>query len=410
MPLDLPPLRTPVIADLVPSLDAEHTAILAWLRTEYGWDLTASNAADPAWRLTRLLALRSVLNRQRTADAVTQVSLDYAAGAMLDHLGATYYQLARGTAESDDAYRARIAAAPSLFAVGLTAAWYESQALDVDGVSSAFVVGAARPDEDANTTPGAVTVAIRADGEEGDFPDGVPTGALLDAVVDKITAPDVRQQTDRVSVVPAYRVPYDVTVTLTVQPDADAAAVRADAEAGIEAVCLTTDHIGGKTSETLIAGAVVNPAVVSEATVLLQEVEHARAEATIGAGGGELEVAAVATGDDGADITVALVDPGAADSALAITVAGNAITVSLATDAGSSITTTAAELLSAWRTSPARRLALLRSTDNTVDAAVLAAVVETALAAAAAVLTKRTTLSAPANAGLSCRNTTVVLA
>ena len=408
MPLDLPPLRTPVIADLVPSLDDEHAAVLAWLRTEHGWDVTP-DASDPAWRLTRLLAYRTVLLRQVVADSVSQVSLDYAAGALLDHLGATYYQLSRNTGESDTAYRARIAAAPGLFAVGLTAAWYESQALAVDGVSAAFVVGAARPDEAAGTTPGAVTLALRADGMEGDFMDGVPTAALLDAVEARVTAPDVRQQTDRVSVVPAYRVPYDVTVTLTLQRNVDASAVRADAEAGLSAVCRTTDRIGGQTSVALIAGAVVNPAAVREAVVLLQEVEHARAEALIGTGGAEVLVAAVATGDTGETVSVQLVDPGSSDHALEIAVADAALTVTLATDGSDNITTTVADLVSAWRTSPARRLALLSTTSNSVETTVLQAVAETTLAVGTVALADRATLTAPPNAGLSCRNATVTV-
>ena len=217
MPLDLPPLRTPVIADLVPSLDEEHAEVLAWLLTEYGWAITA-DASDPAWRLTRVLSYRTVLNRQAVADSVSQVSLEYAVGPMLDHIGVTYYQLPRNPGELDDTYRARIVAAPSLFAVDLTALWYESQALAIAGVSSAFVVGAAQPDEAAGTTPGAVTLALRSDGMEGDFPDGLPTAALLDTVVARITAADIRQQTDRVHVVTAYRVPYDVTVSLSAAP------------------------------------------------------------------------------------------------------------------------------------------------------------------------------------------------
>ena len=272
MPLDLPPLRAPVIADLVPSLDDELLAVLTWLRDTYAWDLTASDAADPAWRLARLIAYRTVLQRQTVADSVSMVSIEYAAGPMLDHLGVTYYQLRRNAGELDGAYRARIAAAPSLFAVGLTAAWYEQVALAVDGVSFAFVVGAARPDEAAGTTPGAVTLALRSDGREGEYPDGLPDDALLDAVVAAVTAADVRQQTDRVSVVPAYRVPYDVTITLTLHHHADAAAARAAAEAGLVAVCRATDVIGGRTSATLIAGAVVNPSVVREATVAIEEV------------------------------------------------------------------------------------------------------------------------------------------
>ena len=332
MPLDLPPLRTPVIADLVPSLEDEHEAVLAWLWTEYAWRVKR-DASDPSWRLTRLLAYRTVLVRQAIADSVSQVSLEHAGGAMLDHLGVTYYQLPRNAGESDDAYRDRIAAAPSLAAVGLTGPWYESQARAVDGVSSALVVGAARPDEAAGTTPGSVAVAIRATGMEEDFIDAVPGAALLEAVATKLTALDVRQQTDQVHVVPAFRVPYDVTVTLQLRANVDAAEARSAAEEGLRGVCRTTDEIGGQTSAALIAGGVISPAVALSASVSLQEVEHARAEATVGAGAAELAVTAVALGDPGEMITVALVDPGAADEALAITVAGMAITVSLATAA-----------------------------------------------------------------------------
>ena len=408
MPLDLPPLRTPVIADLVPSLEDEHEAVLAWLWTEFSWAVTR-DAADPAWRLTRLLAYRAVLVRQAIADSVSQVSLEHAEGAMLDHLGVTYYQLPRNPAESDDAYRDRIAAAPSLFAVGLTGPWYESQSRAVAGASSAFVVGAARPDEVAGTTPGSVTVAIRATGSEEDFIDAVPGAALLAAVSARLTALDVRQQTDQVHVVPAFRVPYDVTVTLQLRANVDAAEARSAAEEGLRGVCRTTDEIGGQTSAALIAGAVINPAVALSASVALQEVEHARAEATVGAGAAELTVAAVALGDPGAMITVALVDPGQANQALDITVADMAITVSLATDMGSALTSTAGDLLSAWRTSPARRLALLTSTSNTVEGTTLAAVAATALVLAAENLADRTTLAAPANGALSCRDATVVV-
>ena len=44
MTLDLPRLRTPTIARLVPTLDEEHEAILDWLQAEYGW------AGDGRWR------------------------------------------------------------------------------------------------------------------------------------------------------------------------------------------------------------------------------------------------------------------------------------------------------------------------------------------------------------------------
>ena len=403
MPLDLPPLRAPVIADLVLSLDDTHSAGLVWLRDTYGWDLTASDASDPAWRVTRLYALREVLARQRVADSVSQVSLAHATGAMLDHIGLTYYQLTRNTAETDTAFRARIAAAPSLHAVGLTAAWYESMAGMVDGVSSVFAVGAARPDEDAGTTPGAVTLAVGSD--------GVPTDALLDAIVARVTAADVRQQTDRVSVVPAYRIPYDVAVTLTLQADVDAVEALATAEANLAALSLVTDRIGGETSEVLVAGAVVNPGVVRVATVALEEVLGARASLTHGAGTSEIEFSAVATGDDGTAVIIALVDPGANEQALEIARVADAVTVTLATDDSGAIITTAAQLVGAWRTSPARRRALARLATGAGDGdGTVAALAAAPLVAGADATMARTTLTAPATARLAVRTATVALA
>ena len=403
MPLDLPPLRAPVIADLVLSLDDTHSAGLVWLRDTYGWDLTASDASDPAWRVTRLYALREVLARQRIADSVSQVSLAHATGAMLDHIGLTYYQLTRNTGEADAAFRTRIAAAPSLHAVGLTSAWYESVAGTVDGVESVFAVGAARPDEDAGTTPGAVTLAVGSD--------GVPSDALLDAIVARVTAADVRQQTDRVSVVPAYRIPYDVVVTLTLQADVDGAQALATAEANLAALSRVTDRIGGETSEVLIAGAVVNPGVVRVATVALEEVLGARASLTHGAGNSEIEFSAVATGDAGAAVSIALVDPGANDQALEIALLEDAVTVTLASDDFGALITTAAQLVAAWRTSAARRRALARLATAAGDGdGMVAALAAAPLVAAADATMARTTLTAPATARLAARTATVTLA
>lgn len=401
MPIDRP-LPPPVIDGLVSSLDDEHAAMLAWLRTEYGWDLAGADASDPAWRLSRLIAYRAVLLRQAVADSVRQVSLDYASGSMLDHLGRTYYRLARSADEADDAYRRRLGAAPALAAVGLTAGWYESTARAVAGVGSAFVVGTARPDEPAGTTPGAVTIAIRG---LASVDGGEPSAAVLDAVQARVTARDVRQQTDRVSVVPAYRVPYDLTVTLTLRQGVDAAAARRAAEAAIARLCAATDVVGGEISAALIAGAVVDPFNAVRAVVSLQEVRGARAQATIQG----VVVAAVAT-DGGTAVSVRFVDPGAASRALAITAAGDAITVSLATDASSAVTTTDAGLVDAWRTSPARRLAVASRADADAAPAVLAAAAETSLADPSTSRIERAVLAAPPNGSLSCASSRVVIA
>lgn len=401
MPLDQP-LPPPVVEGLVPSLDEEHADVLAWLREEYAWDLADADASNPAWRLTRLLAYRAVLLRRAVADSISQVSLDYASGAILDHLGRTYYRTPRAADEADDVYRRRLLAAPGLVAVGLTAPWYESQARAVEGVASAFVVGAARPDEPAGTTPGAVTLAIRGDAAVNG---GDPSAAVLDAVQARVTARDVRQQTDKVSVVPAWRVPYDVTVTLTLRPGADAAVVRAGAEAAVDRLCGAADVVGGEISAALVAGAVVDPFKASRAVVSLREVRGTRAEAAIQ---GVAVAAVAATG--GTAISVRFVDPGAADRALGIAVDGTDITVSLATDGSGAPTTTGDDLVSAWRTSPARRLAAASRPDTEDAAAVLTAVGATALADPLTSRVERAVITAPPNGSLSCASRRVAVA
>ena len=77
--------------------------------------------------------------------------LDYAVRAALDHICVTYYQLPCRPNEDGEMYLARIAAALTLAAVGPLGPWYEAQASMIAGVSSAYAVGAARPDEAAGT-------------------------------------------------------------------------------------------------------------------------------------------------------------------------------------------------------------------------------------------------------------------
>ncbi len=145
--IDLSRLQRPELPGLRLTLDAAHAEILQWLETVHGWAV-AAGGADPAYRLTRLLAGREVLLRQAVSDAMAQTSLAYATGANLDHLGITYYTLARLPRERDDAYRHRLAGAFERYAVGLSGPWYESLAHGVAGVADARVT---------SPTPGAVT-------------------------------------------------------------------------------------------------------------------------------------------------------------------------------------------------------------------------------------------------------------
>ena len=196
---------------------------------------------------------------------------------------------------------------------------------------------------------------------------------------------------------------------LELYPAADQTAARAAAEANLAALCQVTDRIAGETSTTIIAGAVVNPAVTRTAAVTLSEVLNARASLAIGAGTSGIVVSAVVTGDDGAAVMVALVDPGAASASLAIARAGDVVTVTLATDPSAAIVTTAAEIVSAWRTSAARRVALAELPAGSDGSGTVVAAAAAPLVLAAIATADRVVLTAPPNAGLSVRTATVTV-
>lgn len=283
-PIDLSRLSRPEVPGLVLSVDEAHAEILAWLSAEHGWVVTQV-ASDPAWRLTRLLAAREALLRQAVADALAQGSLAYAEKENLDHIGATYYALARLSNESDDRYRERLAASFERYAVGLSGQWYESIARAVDGVADARVTTPA---------PGTVRIFILADetlenaAGEALYANGIPTQALLDAVTAVVTADDSRQQTDTVEVRACTRQRYDVAVTLTLLAEPDSATVIAAAESGLAQLATRAARLGGSISEALIAGATVTAAAVRSAVIQLQ---------TVDGGGNTAPVAAIAAAD-----------------------------------------------------------------------------------------------------------------
>ena len=191
-------------------------------------------------------------------------SVTYARGAILDHIGITYYRLARLPAEADDDYRLRLADAPELYAVGLSGPWYESVARRVAGVLDARFHSA---------VPTEGTVYIQANeaaiDPQGDalYPDGIPDAALLAAVRAVVTADDVRQQSDVITVVACTRLRYDVLVTITIRAEPDSALVLAEARANLLRLASITDRLGGALSATLVAGAAVNADAVLSAEV-----------------------------------------------------------------------------------------------------------------------------------------------
>lgn len=286
MTIDLSRLARPEVPGLLLTVDEAHGELLNWLETEHGWTVTRS-ASDPAWRLTRLWAAREATLRQAVADTLAQGSLAYATGPNLDHIGATYYSLARLPAEDDERYRTRLSGALERYAVGLSGPWYEQIARGISGVADARV-----------TTPsaGTVRITVLADGaladDQGDaplYPAGIPNAALLSAVAAAVTADETRQQTDTVEVRACTRQRYDVAATLTLFAEPDSATVLAAARTGLAALARRADRLAGRIDAQLVAGATVNPAAVREAEVTLQ---------TVDAQGRTTEVDEIAAADD----------------------------------------------------------------------------------------------------------------
>ena len=264
--IDLSRLTRPEVEGLQLSVDEVHAEILAWLAAQYDWTLTV-DGSNPAWRLSRLWAARETLIRQSVADALAQASLAYAEDENLDHIGVTYYLLPRLEAEDDEAYRQRLASAVERYAVGLSGPWYESVARGVAGVADARVT---------SPNPGEVTIYILASeallDAQGDpvYADGIPTAALITAVTAEVTADENRQQTDSVTVAACTRVEYDITVTLTTRAEPDSATVLAAARQALSDLTRDVDVLGGTLTPELIAGAAVDPAQVTGATIVIQ--------------------------------------------------------------------------------------------------------------------------------------------
>lgn len=266
--IDLSRLARPDLPGLLLTLDEAHAALREYLETQHGW-VIAEDAADPAWRLTRALASREVLLRQRVADAIAETSLAYATRQNLDHIGVTYYSLPRLVGESDERYRERLANVPERYAVGLSGPWYESVARGVAGVSDARVT---------SPSPGDVTIYILADESLTDdsggvlYENGIPNQALLDAVEGVVTAPETRQQTDTVTVSACTRQRYDVTVTLTLFAEPDAATVLTEARSALAALAPRLARLGAGISQEIVAGACVDVAAAESAAVAIHTV------------------------------------------------------------------------------------------------------------------------------------------
>lgn len=183
--------------------------------------------SEPVRKLIECCAYREINVRARVNDAAKALMLAFSKGTDLDHTGADWgvqrlivgYENTNPPTpiyEDDERFRRRIQLV--------------LEAYSVAGPSGAYVFHALTADptlRDATATspaPGAVTVAIMADGVNP-----VPTDDQVDIVRDALSAESVRPLTDNVTVAKAAPVPVTIVAELTLYPGPDGAVVAQEA-------------------------------------------------------------------------------------------------------------------------------------------------------------------------------------
>lgn len=248
--IDLSQLPAP---DVVETLDyeallAERKATLISLYPAEQQDAiarTLSLESEPIVKLLQENAYREVILRQRINEAAKAVMVAYALDGDLDQLGAnngverlTITPADQATIpptaavmESNDDFRARIAAAfEGLSVAGPTGA-YEYHAKSADGrVADASAI---------SPSPAVVTVTILA--RDGN---GTAAADLLAVVDAALNDEDVRPVADRVSVLSADIVNYEIEAEIYLYPGPEAEPVRAASEAKLAAYVTAQKRLG----------------------------------------------------------------------------------------------------------------------------------------------------------------------
>ena len=239
--------------DVVETLDyeallAERKATLISLYPEEQQEAiarTLSLESEPIVKLLQENAYRELILRQRINEAAKGVMLPYAMDGDLDQLGAnngierltitpaddTTIPPTPAVMESNDDFRARIAAAfEGLSVAGPTGA-YEYHAKSADGrVADASAI---------SPSPAVVTVTVLA--REGN---GAAAGDLLAVVNAALNSENVRPVADRVSVQSAEIVNYEIEAEIYLYPGPEAEPVRAAAEAKLAAYVSAQRRLG----------------------------------------------------------------------------------------------------------------------------------------------------------------------
>jgi phage-related baseplate assembly protein len=238
--LDLSLLPAPIII-AQPDFETRFAAKLARFRTLMD-DFTALVEGDPAMLLLQADSYDEVVLAQAMNDAARRMLLAFAAGTMLDHIGALFAvermivtpaDPETGTPaimETDTAFRQRIQLAPHSFSVAGPELAYVYHARSAHGdVADASAVSPA---------PGEVVVTVMsATGS------GVPSTEVLDAVTAAL-GNAVRPMTDFVTVAAAELIDFPIEANLWVFAGPDQELIRQTALTSLSAFLANAHRLG----------------------------------------------------------------------------------------------------------------------------------------------------------------------
>jgi len=249
-PIDLSQLPAPTIIE---TLDFE-TLLAARKNRLVGLYPAAEQAtirrrlaleSDPVTKILQENAYRELVLRQRVNDATRGVMLAFASGSDLDQLGANFgvTRLLLAAAapnalpptpavyESDDDFRARIQLSPEGYTTAGSQGSYIFHGLSADGD--------VRDIQAISTAPTQVTVYVLSR-----QPSGQASAALLAKVSAALNAEKVRPLTDKVTVLAANIVDYQVEAELTLYDGPDAKVVLDAAYKAVEDYAASVKKIG----------------------------------------------------------------------------------------------------------------------------------------------------------------------
>ena len=231
--------------------------------------------SEPITKLLQVMAYREVLLRQRVNEAARAVMVAYAVGGDLEQIGANY-GVARLPGETDTRLRHRVQQAFNRLAAAGPADAYRQHALGVSAeirdvqvfseapgrVTVTVLAPHLVPTADADTTQAAAGLALFGPAPSGHALVIQPNdGPLLRAVLQALSAEDVRPLTDAVVVRAPRLIAFTIAAVVEVLPGPDATLVLQRRRAALQSYLASCQTQGTDVTRAGIVAALVEPGV-----------------------------------------------------------------------------------------------------------------------------------------------------